>query len=186
MGLSWQQGPLSPGAIGCFLVPQPLTKTLLYGEPLRRRMRVRFGGTWIADSENVFLLFEPGRYPVAYFPETDVSPGALERTEYATRHPELATRTPRRRLAERRKFRFKTRTLCKNRKGCGTRNFTAETLQMQKSATDYIVKTNVTLLERRGIARGRSSCARNHRPLFRAGTFRSWGARRLVPQSAVI
>src|SRR5262249_40825908 len=49
MGLSWQQGPLSPGAIGRFLVPEPLPKRLLYVEPLRRRMRVRFGGTWIAD-----------------------------------------------------------------------------------------------------------------------------------------
>ena len=74
MGLSWQQGPLSPGAIGRFLVPEPLPKRLLYAEPLRRRMRVRFGGTWIADSENVLLLFEPGRYPMAYFPETDISP----------------------------------------------------------------------------------------------------------------
>jgi hypothetical protein len=73
MGLSWQQGPLSTGAIGRFLVPEPLPKRLLYVEPLRRRMRVRFGGTWIADSEQVFLLFEPGRYPVAYFPETDIS-----------------------------------------------------------------------------------------------------------------
>ncbi len=53
MGLSWQQGPLSPAAIGRFLVPEPLPKRLLYVEPLRRRMRVRFGGTWIADSENV-------------------------------------------------------------------------------------------------------------------------------------
>jgi uncharacterized protein (DUF427 family) len=69
MGLSWQQGPLSPGAIGRFLVPESLPERLLYAEPLRRRMRVRFGGNWIADSEDVLLLFEPGRYPVAYFPE---------------------------------------------------------------------------------------------------------------------
>jgi hypothetical protein len=53
MGLSWQQGPLSPRAIGRFLVPEPLPKRLLYVEPLRRRMRVRVGGTWIADSEDV-------------------------------------------------------------------------------------------------------------------------------------
>ena len=79
MGLSWQQGPLAPGAIGRFLVPDPLPKRLLYVEPLRRRMRVRFGGSLIADSENVLLLFEPGRYPVAYFPETDVVPETLER-----------------------------------------------------------------------------------------------------------
>jgi len=89
MGLSWQQGPLAPGAIGRFLVPEPLPERLLYIEPLRRRMRVRFGGAWIADSEDVLLLFEPGRYPVAYFPEADVSPEVLERSEHTTKHPDL-------------------------------------------------------------------------------------------------
>ena len=59
-GQSWQQGPLSTGAIGRFLVPEPLPKRLLYVERLRRRMRVRFGRIWIADSENVLLFFEPG------------------------------------------------------------------------------------------------------------------------------
>ncbi|MDA9425971.1 MULTISPECIES: DUF427 domain-containing protein [Bradyrhizobium] len=89
MGLSWQQGPLSTGAIGRFLVPEQLPKRLLYVEPLRRRMRVHFGGHWIADSEKVLLLFEPGRYPVAYFPATDVSPQVLERTEHITQHADL-------------------------------------------------------------------------------------------------
>jgi uncharacterized protein (DUF427 family) len=89
MGLSWQQGPLSSGAIGRFLVPESLPKRLLYAEPLRRRMRVRFGCTWIADSENVLVLFEPGRYPVAYFPKADISPDSLQRTEHTTRHPDL-------------------------------------------------------------------------------------------------
>jgi len=89
MGLSWQQGPLSPGAIGRFLAPEPLPERLLYVEPLRRRMRVRFGGTWIADSERCLLLFEPGRYPVAYFPESDVSPGTLQRSQHVTQHQEL-------------------------------------------------------------------------------------------------
>jgi hypothetical protein len=41
---------------------EPLPQRLLYVEPLRRHMRVRFGGAWIADSEHVLLLFEPGRY----------------------------------------------------------------------------------------------------------------------------
>ena len=89
MGLSWQQGPLAPGAIGRFLTPEPLPKRLLYAEPLRRRMRVRFGGTWIADSEEVLLLFEPGHYPVAYFPERDVSPNNLQTEEHTTRHQDL-------------------------------------------------------------------------------------------------
>ena len=91
MGLSWQQGPLSPGAIGRFLVSEPLPQRLLYAEPLRRRMRVRLGGTWIAESEGVLVLFEPGRYPIAYFPQADVSPGALERTDRTTLHPDLGS-----------------------------------------------------------------------------------------------
>ncbi|HMF63957.1 MAG TPA: DUF427 domain-containing protein [Edaphobacter sp.] len=52
-------------------------------------MRVRFGGTWIADSEDVLLLFEPGHYPMAYFPEADVSSDTLQRSEHTTRHPDL-------------------------------------------------------------------------------------------------
>jgi uncharacterized protein (DUF427 family) len=89
MGLSWQQGPLSAGRIGRFLTPEPLPENLLYSEPLRRRMRVRFGGVWIADSENVVLLFEPGHYPMAYFPKGDISRHALEPSEYTSQHHEL-------------------------------------------------------------------------------------------------
>jgi uncharacterized protein (DUF427 family) len=89
MGLSWQQGPLAPGAIGRFLVPGPLPDRLLYAEPLRRRMRVTFGGAEIADSQHVLLLHEPGRYPVAYFPLGDIAAGALEPGEYTTSHHDL-------------------------------------------------------------------------------------------------
>ena len=89
MGLAWQQGPLAPGAIGRFLVPDPLPARLLYAEPLRRRMRVRFGGAWIADSEDVTLVHEPGRYPVAYFPAGDIAVGVLEPGEHTTRHQDL-------------------------------------------------------------------------------------------------
>ncbi len=89
MGLSWQQGPLSSGAAGRFLVPTPMPERLLYVERLRRRLRVRFAGSWIADSERVVILFEPGRYPVAYFPEVDIVSGVLERTEHTTHHRDL-------------------------------------------------------------------------------------------------
>ena len=68
MGLSWQQGPLSGRGVGHFLTAEPPPERLLYAEPLRRRMRVRYGGAWIAGSEDVVLLHEPGRYPVAFFP----------------------------------------------------------------------------------------------------------------------
>jgi uncharacterized protein (DUF427 family) len=89
MGLAWQQGPLAPGAVGKFLVPDPLPERLLFAEPLRRRMRVRFGGEWIADSENVVLLHEPGRYPVAYFPRTDIAVDVLEPSERTSEHRDL-------------------------------------------------------------------------------------------------
>jgi uncharacterized protein (DUF427 family) len=54
-------------------------------------MRVLFDERWIADSENVVLLHEPGRYPVAYFPLNDVTAGALQSSEHSTRHRDLGT-----------------------------------------------------------------------------------------------
>jgi uncharacterized protein (DUF427 family) len=89
MGLSWQQGPLGTSAVGHFLVPEPLPERLLFAEPLRRRMRVQFGGEWIADSEDVVLLHEPGRYPVAYFPPADVADGVLTQLPNVTQHRDL-------------------------------------------------------------------------------------------------
>jgi uncharacterized protein (DUF427 family) len=89
MGLAWQGGPLASGRVGRFLVPDPLPERLLYAEPLRRRMRVRFAGTWIADSEDVTLLHEPGRYPVAYFPLRDIEAGVLELSDHTTTHRDL-------------------------------------------------------------------------------------------------
>ena len=52
-------------------------------------MRVRFGGIWIVDSEHALLLFEAGRYPVAYFPGSDISADALQLTEHSTEHADL-------------------------------------------------------------------------------------------------
>jgi len=89
MGLSWQQGPLSGVSPGRFLTPEPLPKRLLFVEPLRRRLRVKLAGEWIADSENVLLLHEPGRYPVAYFPLADVRAGVLVDENRTTQHPDL-------------------------------------------------------------------------------------------------
>ncbi|WP_330255419.1 hypothetical protein OG874_13190 [Nocardia sp. NBC_00565] len=47
MGLAWQQGPLATRSVGQFLVAEPLPERLLFAEPLRRRMRVQFGGQWM-------------------------------------------------------------------------------------------------------------------------------------------
>lgn len=89
MGLSWQQGPLAPGAVGRFLTDQPLPDRLLFAEPARRRIRIRFDDTWIADTENAILLHEPGHYPVAYLPVDHVEPGVLIATDRATTHRDL-------------------------------------------------------------------------------------------------
>ena len=89
MGLSWQQGPLGKGAVGTFLTAQPMPDRLLFAERLRRRMRVRLGGQWIADSEDVILLHVPGRYPVAYFNRSDVSDGVLVDTDRVTTDKDL-------------------------------------------------------------------------------------------------
>ena len=89
MGLSWQQGPLAPGAIGRFLVPDPLPERMLFAEPLRRRMRVGFGETWVARSDDVVLLHEPGRYPVPYFPKGDIVTDVLHYSGRTTRHRDL-------------------------------------------------------------------------------------------------
>jgi uncharacterized protein (DUF427 family) len=91
MGLAWQQGPLAPGTVGCFLVSGPLPERLPFAEPLRRRMRVRYSGAWIADSEDVVLLHEPGRYPVAYFPVADIASDTLVSTGRRTTHRDLGT-----------------------------------------------------------------------------------------------
>lgn len=89
MGLAWQQGPLAAGSIGHFLTAEPVPQRLLYAEPLRRRMRVRFADQWIAESEDVVLLHEPGRYPVAYFPDHDIAPGILFAEDRVTAHSGL-------------------------------------------------------------------------------------------------
>jgi uncharacterized protein (DUF427 family) len=89
MGLAWQQGPLATGAIGTFLTARPMPERLLYAEPLRRRLRVMYAGEWIAQSDDVILLHEPARYPVAYFPRADIAPDFLVRTDSKTNHPDL-------------------------------------------------------------------------------------------------
>jgi uncharacterized protein (DUF427 family) len=89
MGLSWQQGPLSGASVGRFLTREPLPERLLFAERLRRRMRVKLAGEWIADSEDVVLLHEPARYPVAYFPLADVRPGVLVAENRTTQHRDL-------------------------------------------------------------------------------------------------
>jgi uncharacterized protein (DUF427 family) len=70
-------------------VADPLPERLLFAEPLRRRMRVRFGGQWVVDSEDVVLLHEPSHYPVAFFPLDRVGKGVLVPETRTTTHREL-------------------------------------------------------------------------------------------------
>lgn len=88
MGLSWQQGPLGRNPNGHFLVPA-MPERVLYAEPLRRRLRAELGGSMVVHSDDAVLLFEPGRYPVAYFPLADFADGALRPSEHRSEHRDL-------------------------------------------------------------------------------------------------
>jgi uncharacterized protein (DUF427 family) len=91
MGLSWQQGPLGRNPSGAFLTATPMPERVLYLEPLRRRMRVELGGITIARSDDAVLLFEPARYPVAYFPIADIANGVLRSAGHESTLADLGT-----------------------------------------------------------------------------------------------
>ena len=88
MGLSWQQGPLGRNPNGQFLVPG-MPERVLYAEPLRRRLRAELGGRTVVQSDDAVVLFEPGRYPVAYFPLADFADGVLRPGDHRSRHRDL-------------------------------------------------------------------------------------------------
>jgi uncharacterized protein (DUF427 family) len=88
MGLSWQQGPLGLDPNGEFLVPA-MPERVLYAERLRRRMRAELGGRVVVQSDDAVILFEPGRYPVAYFPLSDFADGALRPIDFRNEHRDL-------------------------------------------------------------------------------------------------
>jgi uncharacterized protein (DUF427 family) len=93
MGLSWQQGPLGRNPNGTFITATPMPERVLYMEPLRRRMSVRFGGSEIARSDDAVILFEPARYPVAYFPIDDIEVGVLQPANHESAHADLGNTT---------------------------------------------------------------------------------------------
>lgn len=70
MGLAWQQGPLAPGAIGQFLIPEPPPERLLFAEPLRRRMRVKC-------LDGTRLRLEPGQTVIPHGADRDLSTGEI-------------------------------------------------------------------------------------------------------------
>lgn len=56
-------------------------------EPSPRRVRVRFGGEWIADSTRMMLLHESGHLPVYYFPVDDVNQDLVAPSGHSTHCP---------------------------------------------------------------------------------------------------
>jgi uncharacterized protein (DUF427 family) len=56
-------------------------------EPSPRRVRVRFGPEFVADSTRVLLLLEKGHTPVYYFPMEDVRTDLLTPTDHHTTCP---------------------------------------------------------------------------------------------------
>jgi uncharacterized protein (DUF427 family) len=58
-------------------------------EPLRRRLSVELGGRIIARTDEAVVLFEPARYPVAYFPIADIGQRVLQPSDHDSTHPDL-------------------------------------------------------------------------------------------------
>jgi uncharacterized protein (DUF427 family) len=79
--------------VGTFLAATPMPDRVLYIEPLRRRMSVELGGGIVARSDGAVILFEPARYPVAYFPLADVKDGALQAADHESKHADLGATT---------------------------------------------------------------------------------------------
>src|SRR4029079_5838994 len=76
---------------GAFVTATPMPERVLFIEPLRRRMSVVLAGSTIARSDGAVLLYEPARYPVAYFPVADIVAQVLQPTDRETAHPDLGT-----------------------------------------------------------------------------------------------
>ena len=55
--------------------------------PSEKRVRVEYGGTWVADSTNAVILHETRAPPMYYFPKDDVHMEFLEKTDHQTHCP---------------------------------------------------------------------------------------------------
>lgn len=59
----------------------------IHFESSPRRVRVKFGGEWIADSTDMVLMYETGHLPVYYFPVKDVRMDLLHPTDHTSHCP---------------------------------------------------------------------------------------------------
>ena len=83
MGLAWQQGPLAAGAIGHFRPPNRSPSGCCSSSRCAGGCGSSSAGNGSPTASRV-LLHEPGHYPVAYFPMSAVTAGALEPGEHTT------------------------------------------------------------------------------------------------------
>ena len=61
----------------------------LHVEKSPRRVRVKFGGTFVVDSRRVYLVREPMRIPLYFFPKDDVRMECLVPANRTGHHPKL-------------------------------------------------------------------------------------------------
>jgi uncharacterized protein (DUF427 family) len=87
MSLTMRPGPLagSPGDEVNFTIDGPKHRLFMHGFP--RRVRARFAGETVLDTERGRFLHETGLLPVLYVPEEDVRTDLLEKTEHTTYCP---------------------------------------------------------------------------------------------------
>ncbi|HEY5271824.1 MAG TPA: DUF427 domain-containing protein [Acidimicrobiales bacterium] len=65
---------------------------IVWAEETARRVRVFFGGTAVADSNNVMILFNGRRVPIYFFPRSDVRTDLFEASPYVESDPRLGSR----------------------------------------------------------------------------------------------
>ncbi|MEV5828936.1 DUF427 domain-containing protein [Spirillospora sp. NPDC052242] len=87
MSLTLPPGPLagSPGGTVNYTIDGPKHRLFMHDFP--RRVRARFAGETVLDTERGKLVHETGLLPVLYVPEEDVRTDLLERTEHSTHCP---------------------------------------------------------------------------------------------------
>ncbi|MFT5486006.1 MAG: hypothetical protein ACI9JL_000588 [Paracoccaceae bacterium] len=59
----------------------------IHFEASPRRVRVKFGGEWIADSTDMVLMYEANHLPVYYFPVKDIRLDLLHPTDHSSHCP---------------------------------------------------------------------------------------------------
>lgn len=93
MALTIGSAPFGSSPSGTFNFDPHPAEHVLYIEPSPRRVRVRLGNEFVADSTGVRLLHLPGQPPIYLFPRGDVRTDLFSASDTTTSAPALGQAT---------------------------------------------------------------------------------------------